>query len=156
MSASCLASSQKSELVVSSQWAVGTGLGRSQWSEVSGQYSAALPLGKTAYCFLLLAVCCLLLMQKSGNSPRRSRLKFSRPVQGKLLTNLTSAPGLEDELHCQLHVAAFDVAVRRDAFDGADETAGNVLRTRCDVKIRMVKRIEEFTREIAGCIFRST
>ena len=50
---------------------------------------------------------------------------------------------LENKLRCQLHVAPLDVSVWRHAFDGADETAANVLRSGSDVKVRMVKRVEE-------------
>ena len=53
-------------------------------------------------------------------------------------------PGLEDKLQRQLHVAALDVSVRRDAFGGADEPAGDIQRAGRDVKVRVVKRVEEF------------
>src|SRR6185369_9272321 len=51
-------------------------------------------------------------------------------------------PKLEDELHCQLHVATLDVAVRRYAFNGSDKSAGNVLSARSDVKICVVEGVE--------------
>src|SRR5216683_6589732 len=55
---------------------------------------------------------------------------------------------LEDKLRCQLHVAALDVSVGRDTFDGADETVGDVLRAWGNVKIRMVKRVDELRAQL--------
>lgn len=77
-----------------------------------------------------------------------SPFKFAVAVRGKI-----SSQQLEDEFHRQLYIAAFDVPVRRDAFDGPDETAGNILSSRCDVQVRMVKRVEKLSSELQAVCF---
>lgn len=49
---------------------------------------------------------------------------------------------LEDELHCQLYIAALDVAVGRHALNGSDEPTRYILSARSDVEICMVKGVE--------------
>ena len=75
------------------------------------------------------------------------RVEVTPSLTVGLLPRSTSAE-LEDKLQRQLHVAAFDVAVWRYAFDGPDESAGDVLRSWRDVKIRVVERIEHFSAKL--------